>query len=112
MVSESKFEPSVAIQFTEQSQTHQDATTSFEYIRKTTLDLLIGSWQLLAGIISGIIVFILIFIIFWKCELFKKVRFYDQQKQRLLRESQEMEDQNEEDKKMVEVDGEVVDLRS
>ena len=87
-------------------------TTSFEYIRKTTLDLLIGSWQLLAGVISGIIVFILIFIIFWKCELFKKVRFYDQQKQKLLRESQEMEDQDEEDKKMVEVDGEVVDLRS
>jgi len=87
-------------------------TTSFEYIRKTTLDLLIGSWQLLAGIISGIIVFILIFIIFWKCELFKKVRFYDQQRQKLLKESQEMEDQNEEDRKMVEVDGEVVDLRS
>jgi len=87
-------------------------TTSFEYIRKTTLDLLIGSWQLLAGVISGIIVFILIFIIFWKCELFKKVRFYDQQRQKLLKESQEMEDQNEEDKKMVEVDGEVVDLRS
>ena len=89
----------------------QQTTTSFEYIRKTTLDLLIGSWQLLVGVISGIIVFLLIFIVFWKCELFNKVRFYDQQTQKLLdnREKQGMEEEDEEVKEMVEVDEEVVE---
>ena len=82
-------------------------TTSFEYIRKTPLDLLIGSWQLVAGIILGLIVFILIFIIFWKCELFKKVRFYDEQNKKLIenRKSRVMENLEEKDKNEVEVDG-------
>jgi len=81
-------------------------TTSFEYIKKTPLELLIGSWQFVAGIVLGLIVFILIFIIFWKCELFKKVRFYDEQNKKLIenRKSRVMENLDEEDKNEVEVD--------
>ena len=69
---------------------------------------------MLFGVTSGIIAFLLIFTIFWKCELFKKVRFYDQQKQKLIenREKQETEEKEEDVKKLVDVYGEVINLRS
>ena len=85
-------------------------TTSFEYIRKTTLDLLIASWQLLVGGIAGLIVFLIVFVIFYKCELFKKVRFY----KNMDDTNDLLDDTTGENQQLseVEVDGENIELRS
>jgi len=85
-------------------------TTSFEYIRKTTLDLLISSWQLVVGGVAALIVFFLVFVIFYKCELFNKVRFYKN-----MEDTNELIDENNEENKAmaeVEVDGENIELRT
>jgi len=85
-------------------------TTSFEYIRKTTLDLLINSWQMVLGGVAGLIVFFLVFVIFWKCELFKKVRIYkNMEDTNELMEEEEGENQQLSE---IEVDGQNVELRS
>jgi len=76
-------------------------STSFEYIRKNTLDLLISSWQYITGAIAGLIVFFIVFVLFYKCNIFSKVRFY-----------KNLPDEEPLDPKEVEVDGENIELRN
>ena len=78
-----------------------------EFIRKSTLDLLLSNWQLLAAIVAGIIVFITIFVIFYKCKLFDKVRVNkdELEKERLLAQGGDGAE------KVVQVDGEDIELR-
>ena len=85
-------------------------TTSFEYIRATTLDLLIASWQLVVGGIAALIVFLIVFIIFYKCELFTRVRFYKN-----MEDTNELIDEVNADNQApseIEVDGENIELRT
>jgi len=85
-------------------------TTSFEYIKETILSALIDSWQLIVGGIAGLIVFLIIFVIFYKCQLFNKVRFYKN-----MGDTEDLIDENGEESKNLsemEVDGENIELRT
>ena len=48
--------------------------THIDYVRQSTLELLMTKWQWFVAIAAGIIVFIIIFVIFKKCDLFNAVR--------------------------------------
>ena len=79
--------------------------TDIEYIRQTTLAKLLTNWQLLASIAAGIVVFLIIFAIFYKCDLFNRVRVNKDELDQL------MAGQGDEGDKVVEVDGENVQMR-
>eukprot|EP00092_Neocalanus_flemingeri_P029458 GFUD01031988.1.p1 GENE.GFUD01031988.1~~GFUD01031988.1.p1 ORF type:complete len:997 (+),score=213.69 GFUD01031988.1:96-3086(+) len=87
-----------------QGQIVLQTTTSFEYIRKTTLDSLIESWQWLVGGVSALVVFLIVFAIFYKFDIFKKVRFYDELMEKDIAKKQKPSE--------VEIDGETVELRT
>ena len=53
--------------------------TKFEYDRGTLLDSIVSKWQYIVGAAVALIVIIIIFIIFYKCNIFRRVRVYDEQ---------------------------------
>ena len=53
--------------------------TKFEFDRGTLLDSIISKWQWIVGAAVALVVIIIIFIIFYKCNIFKRVRVYDEQ---------------------------------
>ena len=48
----------------------------YVYYAKRIVDAIIDYWQYLLGAVISLIVIFLTFAIFWRCNLFSKVRFY------------------------------------
>ena len=69
--------------------------------------MLMSNWQLLAGVAAAILVFLIIFAIFYKCNLFSKVRV----KKDELEKAKAQAEGRDGAEKLLEVDGENVELR-
>jgi len=52
-------------------------TVEFDYYPLDLGAIILNNWELVGGAVIGIIVIIITFIIFWKCNCFQKVRYYD-----------------------------------
>jgi len=58
---------------------HQEgkSTVKFDYYPLSISGVIVDNWELVGGAIIGIIVIIITFLIFWRCNCFQKVRYYD-----------------------------------